>query len=103
MTIMGTMALMTIMNVMALSSMSYAIFDILVIIVVMNMVIMAAAMAITAGMAILTVGCSGRNGLHDYNCCNGYNFSRGSCNCIAFIDPNGNASCNGQWGCNGPK
>ena len=83
--------------------MSYAIFYIKVIIVVMNMVIMAAAMAITAGMAILTVGCSGRNGLHDFNCCNGYNFSRGSCNCIAFIDPNGNASCNGQWGYNGPK
>ena len=75
--------------------MSYAIFYIKVIIVVMNMVIMAAVMAIIAGMATLTVGCYGRNGLHDFNFCNGYNFSRGSCNCIAFNDPNGSASCNG--------
>ena len=55
----------------ALSSMSYAIFYILVIIVVMNMVIMAAAMALTAGMATLTVDCYRQNGLHDFNCCNG--------------------------------
>ena len=93
MTLMATMALMTIMNVMALSSKTYAIFDILVIIVIMSMVIMAAAMAITAGMATLTVGCYGRNGLHDFNCCNGYNFYRGSCNCIAFNDPNSSANC----------
>ena len=100
MTLLGTMALMTIMNMMALSSMSYAIFDV-VIIVVMNMFIMSAAMVITAGMATLTVGCYGCNGLHDFNCCNGYNFSRGSFNCIAFNDPYGNANCNGLWGCNG--
>ena len=51
--------------------MSYAIFYIKVIIVVMNMVIMAAAMALTAGMATLTVDYYGQNGLHDFNCCNG--------------------------------
>ena len=95
MTLLAAMALMTLMNMMALSSMSYAIFDVLV--------IMSAAMVITAGMATLNVGCYGCNGLHDFNCCNGYNFSRGSFNCIAFNDPYGNASCNGLWGCNGPN
>ena len=83
--------------------MSYAILYIKVIVVVMNMVIMAAAMALTARIATLTVGCYGNNGLHDFNCCNGYNFSRGSFDCIAFNDPSGSARCNGQWGCNGPK
>ena len=72
--------------------MSYAIFYIKVIIVVMNMVIMAAAMALTARIATLTVGCYGNNGLHDFNCCNGYNFSRDSFDCIAFNDPNGSAT-----------
>ena len=43
--------------------MSYAIFYIKVIIVVMNMVIMAAVMAIIAGIATSTVGCNGHNGL----------------------------------------